>query len=739
MIDRSTAWALLSQRAGPTVVLAKMYYGDESEYLPIGSGLVNLEDEDFLPLIMNMPHRFQEVDFWTREFSISDLSLEILNLPFHGDVRFSDLFDERGSGNDIGFENRQADVRLWKPGITSWDDCFDLFPVGVMRKPATQGSAAIVEVQDQTFLTLKNVELDRLTDADAADTDEGLPEKSIGKVKPRIYGNHIFSLGDDAKANDTAAAANNAVPCQPLGLDANGDNLWFVADHKVDEINNDTDDTDQQQIWGKDPDTGRMVRLKTEFTVVQNTAAGCIISVPNNAIFIDYWHGRGTVITSENESAPGRVTEFANESRVIDKIFTTASQGSLNPGAQANDSTAFVIPFPPYDNQALADAEISAIYVSWYAAATVTGGAALADGELLIGETQAVFHVLVANAADRVNSSLSNATLAEIAADINFIFNCVNALGAGESITLDVYQVYKQIEYQPRKVIDLFFTGKGAEVGADIGTGRAVVDGYDEAHADQGNSANLAENLATLIELTLRNEAGLGDSRLNLNSLNTASNTEVSSLVGAPVFLEQPDSYLQALFTLVQQYRGFFWWTPSGELFLKILEDDYTATDKVIDGNLITNLTYGRTDINQLYTAVQMLYNEIAGVNLLETPLVEDATAQTWYNVTQAQTLRKQPAHGFNNETSAIAIGNYFLANQLNIHNTVGVQLPVMFNHLDIGTLVGFENLPENLRGEDLSASYTIAGQTIRPYFLINKVDRSDEITFEAFQVHKLD
>lgn len=745
-IPRSTAWGLLSQRAGPTVVLAQMSYGPEgdSDKLYIGSDLVTLEDNDYLPLIAAMPHRFQEVDFWTREFSISDLSLEILNMPFHGDTRFSDLFDERGAGNDRGFENRQADVRLWKPGITTWDDCFELFPAGLTRKPVTQGSIAVVEVQDHTFLTLQNVQLDRFTDSDAADTDQGLPEISQGKIKPPIYGDHTFPKANDSKSLDTASSINNMSPMIYLGVASDGRHHWFVSRRKADEI---IISGTQAQIWGFDRTLNRLVRLAndggTDIVVEQNTSAGCIISHLATPQFIDYFYGKGTVTT---DHLGDEITEFVNVSRIIDKSFVTASRGSLNPDTLNLDFSRITVPFGEWENQNLADSAILEIVLNWYGEATFAGGA---DGTKYVIQFAHIGGA-AANGTEpdtggiypdaRMEDASNEATLADIAKSIQFNLIATGNYDADDQVLLDIYEMYKAVRYEPGELLPLLFAGKGEEVGPDIGTNRAVVDGYDEAHADQGNSANLAENLATLVELTLRNDAGLGDSRLNLNSLNTASN-DVPGLVGAPAFLEQPNTYLQALFNLVQQYRGFLWWTPSGELFLKILEDDYTAADRVIDGSLITNLKYGRTDINRLYTAVQMLYNEINGANLLETPLVEDATAQTRYNVTQGQTLLKHPAHGYNlnGAASAVSTGNYFLANQKNIHNTVGVQLPIMFNHLDIGDLVGFENLPENLRGEDLSTSYTIAGQTFRPYFLINSVDRSDELMFEAFQVIKLD
>ena len=63
----------------------------------------------------------------------------------------------------------------------------------------------------------------------------------------------------------------------------------------------------------------------------------------------------------------------------------------------------------------------------------------------------------------------------------------------------------------------------------------------------------------------------------------------------------------------------------------------------------------------------------------------------------------------------------------------------LIFNHLDIGSTVGFKNIPLTSRGEDLTASYTIGGQIVRPIFLILEAAPSDGIDFLAVQIHKRD
>ncbi|KKN70716.1 hypothetical protein LCGC14_0428710 [marine sediment metagenome] len=451
---------------------------------------------------------------------------------------FSDLFASGGSPNP---ENEEVNVYLYFDDGTAILDAEreKLFSGIISDFPSLDYSHVEFQAESTDILAQQLIGT-LITDSDAADTDKGLPEESQGKVRPIIYGDHVFNLGDDLRTSETGSTSNNLTPCLYLGVDSSGNHRWLVADHKVSEINAEGDDSEQQEIWGFDSTLGRFVRLFSTFTVEQNTEFGCIISHASAPQFYDHWYGLGTVTTAESESAPGRVTEFADEERVIDKDFTTASQGSLNESAQTGDNTTYTIPFPAYDDQNMDDADIIDIDYMWYADATVAGGAALGDGRLVVGGTSAVNHSLTADENTRVVSTASAFTKVNIALDVTFALDCVNALAAGESITLDTYQVYKRVRYTRNENLPLYFGGKGRVYGPWI-QGRTT----GETHADNNGEGNLIENGAGIVESLLRDE-GVFSNILGSEILNEAdfatvdkwdSTGDVNDVVGALQFV----------------------------------------------------------------------------------------------------------------------------------------------------------------------------------------------------------
>ncbi len=191
---RSEAWKVAVEAQGQTLAVARIYH--EGGYLPISTGPITLENEDYLPLLVSIPQRSQEIDWFTRVFSVSNSTLEILDIPFEGDTRFSDLLDTENP------ENRVADIRLWKTGITTWADCLPVFSGGKVIKTPEQGNRVVVQIEDQTAAAL-TTSMSRLTQADAT-AGYTLPEQSLNVLKPRTLGAHFFRINQ----NDAQSATD---------------------------------------------------------------------------------------------------------------------------------------------------------------------------------------------------------------------------------------------------------------------------------------------------------------------------------------------------------------------------------------------------------------------------------------------------------------------------------------------------------------------------------------------------
>ncbi len=439
---------------------------------------------------------------------LSSLSFAVTNQDL-----FSDLFASGGSPNP---ENEPVNVYLYYDDGTSilnaereklFSGIIDDFPTLDYSKVNFK-----VDSQDESFnKTIGTL----LTDSDAADTEQGLPEEAQGKIAPIIYGDHIYLKGNNSKASDTVSNKNNMVPAVYLGVDSSGNHRWQISSHQVDQINAEGDDPEQQQIWGFDSTLNRYVRLSTTFTVEKNNSSGCIISHANNPYFYDYWYSKGDVVASVSGSGT-----TSNPTNVNDKDFTTSGELAGNTAGISGSLQRFAVPFSTYDDQSLSDTDISEIKVFVYAFATYLGVAGDGDHEVEIEGGSGYQNLLTQYIDDGgvfpdARNGIINGTntLADIA-NTSIIKVTKQNSDANKGIEVDVYEMYKQIEYTRNARLPLFFAGKGREYGDWI-NGRSTVEGYTETHPDDDGEGTLIENGAGVIESLLFDELERNKNALN--------------------------------------------------------------------------------------------------------------------------------------------------------------------------------------------------------------------------------
>jgi len=381
VITTSTQWDSLCQRPGQEVtIVVRMYYGAESAYKSFANRELTIGTEKFLGVIQGVPTVIQQLDMKEHIHSIQSLTLGINNLEYWPGKRWSDLVEDTslGSGADIGFYNRKIDIRLYLDGITTFANCFPLLSNGIVRNIKHSRKQTTIEIEDRTGMMYQDIGT-YMADTDAADTDQGLPVDSQGKIKPITYGDRRYYQGDDSKALDTTSTLNNMTPCVYLGQDSTGRHRWFVTGHEVNEISL---AGEQQQIWGWVTELGRFVRMVTAVSIEQNNASGCIFSVLNDSYFIDHWYGKGTV-TSATQGAGSSV---ANESRIIDKQFDIYSGLIVGPDEGIGDYAKVTIPFPAYDGQGISDDNIFVVRLFLYGKLFYYGGAGDGDFEITIND-----------------------------------------------------------------------------------------------------------------------------------------------------------------------------------------------------------------------------------------------------------------------------------------------------------------------------------------------------------------
>lgn len=709
-------------------VLVRLFYGDGTSYIAIASqpALPGWTDNIYRPMLLSSPVTSSSVDMFTHKFKASELRLEISNGDYHPRVKFSDLVTDSslGADNDWGFENRTCEIRLQTQGVATWNNSIQLFK-GVVRDIVHTATQVTFSVQDEREIIHSEIGV-LIQDTDAADTAQGLPDNSIGKVKPIIYGVHISNVGDDSKALDVISTVTDFVPCLYLGIDSSDKHLWFVANHKIDEINNDSDDADQQQIWGFDSNIDRFVRLSTEFTVEQNDSNGCIISHPNNPDYLDMWFGKGAVTV--NQGGTGSHTNFANPVRISDKDFTTNATGILDGPASVNDFIDADIPFPAYDNQAISDDDIDKVRILVYIKATPAGGANSGNYAIDFQEAETLPDPEGASYPDlRISSGTGlSPTLLSIAETVTLRVLCTVIMLGGEDVTIDVYEIYKQIKYRTNKIIPLYFGGTAREYTFTRG-------GHDEA-----STGALIENPAGVIEDVYLNELGRIAVDIDTSNFDTSSNTLTSWKFS--FYLNKLTNSLKLIQDLVRSCRSFVWLKPDGTVTMKTINDTYTSSDRKINFKQTINPQFSRTTPQNQFTAVNILYGDNGkGASNVDTGISQDNTMQTKYNLTEAQSTLNFRTKYISDSATATNLRSYLLAQWKQLHNIISFGTGLEYIDLDIGDIIEFTNVPFKVFGEDITGDVTRAGQIIYKYWWIFDVKRSSTgIKIKAFQLHDL-
>jgi len=739
MIRTSTEWDSLKHKAGEIHVLARLYYGAEgaSDYIAVSDVDIRLGGENYLGVLSGIPVAAQDVDIDSHLPTIATLQLKIDNLEYQPGKRFSDLLEELGSGSDLGFENRKADIRLWigdsdsgtYTGITTFANCFPLREYGITRLIEHDHSETIFTIEDGTEIYLTKVE-DLVASTDAADSEQ-LPEESNGRTKPIIHGSHLCFLGDTDTSKTTFDRVHNFVKAVYLGFDEDHKHHWFIAGHQID---------DNDDLWGYDSDLGRMVKLSS-YTVETNTASGCIISHSNGEEFYDYFfpaEAEEDLINSQNSYTINNVDRAANKD--IDNYCEMIAADSSNPNRNV---AAITIKWNDWENAGLIDAYIFEVktYIKF-----LFNNKTYSDNEYAItnpGSTD-----IIAFTTSTYGSETNAATQAGIVADLGIEIGGATDAGSPDSNSGRVYQVFRRIKYRPKdiKLLPLYFGGKGKEYGTWINS-RATGDGYSETHADNEKGAGgsnddadgtgvVIQNAAGVIEAWLRDEHSMATAYIDEDSFNIYSNDVASMLLSNGITTGVNSR--EQLAEILHDFRAFLWWSTEGKYKIKAIEDTYSSADRSIDARDVRNLRFTRTATRQIKTAVKVKYCWNGDAYQLVTSLAQDTTLQTRYNITAAQSTLIHETKHILDTTTAEALRDFLLAWNKQPHNLASGELPKIHLDLDIGDIIQFSNMDYKVRGEDITGNVTRGGQTIYKYWFIYGVARSNVNQFRAIQLHDL-
>ncbi len=708
MIDTSAEWDIVSQLSGESWFAARLYYGDQTSYLSIGSKDFELDDEKFLGIISNKPAIKGGFDIQTREFKIAGGMLEIIN---HIDqiTTFGLLASTLGSGDDVGFENRRVDLRLMKDGISKFDNGYPLLQNGRMYRPGYGRTLVTIRIEDNT----KNIfgTMGHLVTQHDATVGYQLPPASAGRIRPIIYGDHRY-LTDAGNEGNTLTKEEwfpNEQPRFVPMVDLGG-GRWLVEDH---EIAGTPSRVDGACIWAFNQASSKWVQT-VRYDVIQNSGSGVILEflIEDYFGFVGYqWFDFKTPVNQGNVGT----FEWADPPASADQDVTTGSTVTLNGVNNAATMRYGFDLIKGFDEILWGELMLTGIgdWASNNNLLYVDGiiGKFYSPGDLTITFVEAG-----GNIADPEGD------------EVDVTFKC----GPSPPASGEILDVYRVITFQTLALIGPLYWG---------GLGHALEAWVDDAnrssHIDFGNSGEPATNPATCVESVSRGDMGLTDDVINMPSFDQASN-DLSGALANFDFREEAD-YKLFLSQMAKQFRSIIGLDTNSKVGMKVISNRYTSADVIINYNDMSGLKFGRTDDDLLVNKLVVEYGYDGDIFLKNTDEIENTTTRTRYNLGVEATSRTLKANKINDSADADAYAGSELAFWQQHHNTIDeMSLDMAFMKYSPGDVIRIADLPEALfpNGEDVTNIFTRAGQDILPYFLITDFDKSDRVIFKGIQMH---
>ena len=813
MAELFAAWARATELDPQAIMLGRFYYGDEGEFLGMGTKGMNFDGHSYKGLIDPKSIKIvngAEISPVSAEIQTANASISINNAVDEAGERFSDELENEanGAGDDFGFEGRMIELRLINDRVTTWADSF-LLAVGVMDILPDGQTSVTIKFSNEIDIILKKIE-EYITDANAAIPSIGLPDDTLGSVKPYVQGDHQRKINIAFPAPDTDwsnTRANNLVKMISLGANADGDQLYMVAGRKI--VGTPTR-LEGNGVWAIESSLNRLVELD-DWEVVSNTAEGCVIKRTGDTFF-DY-------VQPISQSG----TDWAIGDHMIDGDLSTSSTVSLAAGDPIGTQKDITFKFP----------EVLGTQGGLFLRYNNSG---IDTYTQLLSDNVGIYDGVTDEDTFRQQVGVGATLDGNNEVSINY-----KKTGAGALITMRAFEVYFQGTFTDTAQMDLYWGGLGEPIGI-AHNARGTAEGYTIDHADNNGEGGLAENPATVIEMLLRSPLSqdlvsdgeldsVGDwtgsglvlisgGKANWSGAGTleqvgilrkshltrisgeisnyssgdvtpqAGSTGVGTeLTGDGQFSEEiitagsedlifdggglfsldfavasdsidADSFnvssnilsayklapsittvissKKVLGQMALQSRSVLWRT-GGKFTHQAIKDTYSDSDRdlLLDYDTIFNEDFERTKKNWIYPAVEVLYGlDASGKLTRSTGVSTNSAAQTRYR--SNQTLKFKAPYIWDDAT-ALLLQAYLLAQWKQPHNIHPFGVGLDGVQLKVGSIYGLKNAPP-VRGKDITASYTLLGQTIYPYWIIYSVSRNQYgAQYKAMQLHRLD
>ena len=201
---------------------------------------------------------------------------------------------------------------------------------------------------------------------------------------------------------------------------------------------------------------------------------------------------------------------------------------------------------------------------------------------------------------------------------------------------------------------------------------------------------------------------------------------------------------------IAKQSKFFPKFRNDGTFGFNTIKDQYSDEDaEIIEIRDIINYKFDRTKIDDIKTKIKIIYGKdnITGDYLKATDYMTASEYFSGYDNAymgleedhRTSTLDLE-AEYIQQEQTANLLRNFLLSWYANQHNIITVDLPLRYLKFEVGDVVKFDGLINNLKlyGEDYTIINNRNGQDIYPYFMIMEtVKNINKITFKLLQLHK--
>ena len=241
---------------------------------------------------------------------------------------------------------------------------------------------------------------------------------------------------------------------------------------------------------------------------------------------------------------------------------------------------------------------------------------------------------------------------------------------------------------------------------------------------------------------------------LQVDSLDALSNISNFDTTKKFAFTQNKSIDTKKLIEELSSFSNIFPIFKNNKLSFINIEESYESNqyNHIIQSEDIFSYSFSRTDVREIFSSLKFNYyydfsNEnytksitINAETILNGDRNDQGYSNNFYNTSNLE--KTLDCRFIYDDATAESVAKYILLNNCNPHNTIQLTLPLSYINIELGDIVKFDKLINDLKiyGEDYTQFiYPINGQQKYNLFLVESVEkRQKNIKLKLYQLHNL-